>query len=101
MAKNRPKMGASAPSFRDTPSKNFLGFFQPIWVGEKNWPFFRQTNQKNRKTPSGRFFEVTVFSLCFFFGFWSQKSKKTAFLDFLFWTPSGFLSVLGGFWGLK
>ena len=74
MAKNRPKMGASAPSFRDTPSKNLLGFFQPIWVGEKNWPFFRQTNQKNRKTPSGRFFRSRIFCL-----------RKIS----CFWVPSG------------
>ena len=37
----------------------------------------------------------------FFLDFGGQKSKKIAFLDFLFWAPSGFLSGLGGFWGVN
>ena len=104
MAKNRPKMGASAPSFRDTPSKNFLGFFQPIWVGEKNWPFFRQTNQKNRKTPSGRFFVRTVFCLRKISCFWVPSGRFFENFQFFFlgpkWVWGWFGGVLGSFWVL-
>ena len=97
MIKNRPKMGASAPSFRDTPSKNFLGFFQPIWVGEKNWPFFRQPTKKIEKP------QVVVISLCrvfasvFFLDFGAKNPKKPHFWIFFFGHLVGFYRFWVGF----
>ena len=47
------------------------------------------------------FFASRIWALSFFLDFGGQKSKKIAFLDFLFSVPIGFLSGFGGFWGLN
>ena len=97
-------MGASAPSFGDTPSKKFLGFFWPIWVTEKIWPFFRQTKKNFPKTPNGRFFVPAVFCLRKISCFWVPSGRFFENFQFFFlgpkWVWGWFGGVLGSFWVL-